>query len=365
MNSSKESTMRSQIWKNFAKLGFAGATIAAIGFAFVTLTPTEDGLTADASADISDFTALAVGGDRQFADAIRAMGLKPRPFDMNGNTMYFASGNYRMAPLDVMRQTQALFVETGVNEKNHSDLIPVRQKSATINWDSIGDDVDKSVSAWETLMPAASATYSGDVVPTQVSHDYVEMVGMDLLGSSDQEMWERVHAAGGDPMNMIKGYRFMDIHAEKGGERSAVTAVWSDNEDFQAQRFVGRGDQSPPDPNVPACLGCSRDFRVQSLAKDEPFQSNMFSVRGGNVQGTYEYYRDSLQQQGWKETGVQPYLNRLGQELDEVADLNDQGRVLNFERGDESMQFAVIDAAGSVQVISMHEKTGAQNELPQ
>lgn len=356
--------MRNDIWKHFAKLGLAGGTIAAIGFAMVALTPSEDGLTADASADITDFTTTALGGDQKFASAIQAMGLKPRPFDFNGNTMYFASGSYSMPPLEVMRETQALFVETGVNEKNHSDMLPIRQKAATINWDAIGHDVDRSFAGWETLMPATNATTSGDVVPTQVSREYVEMVGMDLAGSADASMFERLHQTGGDPLSMIKGYRYMDIHAEAGGKRSAVTAVWSDNEDFQAERFVGRGDQSPPDPNVPACLGCTRDFRVQSLAKDEPFQSNMFLARHGNVASTYDYYRSSLTRDGWTETGVQPYLDRLGQELDEVAELNQRGRLLSFERGGESMQFAVIEAEGAVQVLSLHEQDGAQNKLP-
>lgn len=351
---------------SLGKLAGAGAVIAGIGFAFMTQDPTSTEVgPSKAEADIADFAAVSLTQSQEFTKAVVGMGMKPRAFDYNGNTLFFASGSYDMKPMEFMEKSQDHFVKAGINKKDHGDTVPLREQARRINWDGTNGSLQREMAAWGQLVPTAEAMVEGDVVPTDVTPDRIEMVGY-KLNTDGKALLDAIDAedkSGKSVRNLMGGYRYMDAHWEPGTGRSAVTAVWT-GEDFAAERMEGQGAQSPPDPNVPACVGCIRNHRVQSLDKNEPYQSNMYTTTALNVSETYDFYRTAMTNRGWAEGGVQPTMNRLGEVMPEVAALNDRGRILTLERGNEALQVAIFPGETGAQVVTLHETAGAQNELP-
>lgn len=355
-----------------AKLALAGGVVFGIGFAFVTLDPAapEKG-TAEAEADIADFTLIPTTETQKFTAAMANLGLRPRRYDYNGNVLYFSSGYSKESPRELLHVVQEELVRTGVNEKNHAELKPtqqgledVRRFFALDNAKELQTD-ERADALWSQIVPSSEALLTGDVVPTKVSDNHLRMIGFDmnkqfespkdLVGSEEMKRKRPVQG-------LMGGYKYFEAHWEDTSRTSAITAVWSD-EDFDPQRMEGPGD-SPPDPNVPPCIGCERDFRVQSLEPDEPFQANMFTTKS-TVSETYEFYRSTMEQRGWRESGVQPRMQTLERFLPELREVNRLGRVLSLEKDGESLQLAILpDGVQRVNVLTNHEEGDAQTTEP-
>ena len=264
-----------------------------------------------------------------------------------------------------MYDIQEHLVDYGINKENHALKGSMAEASEKMDWQNLAALNDVSNPEFKPLIDQAEKLIQqGDVVPTRVSEERVEMVGYvsardteDITKLFDGDHSERKVA------NLMGGYRYIDAMWD--GKSTEVSAVWS-AEDFSADRMDGIGnDQSPADPAVPICMGCSRDFRVQTIDGKDPFASNMFTT-GMAVDETYEYYRARMQERGWYEPGAQGFLSRMLPHLPDLQRVYDMGRVMSFERGNEAMQITVMpDEMGGTTVITTHEAQDAQIAHPE
>ena len=349
------------------KLALAGATVFGIGFAIVTrdLDPqapvAEMGHVAEAEADLIDGWGVDTE-DVKFARAVSAMGMRPRAYDYNGNVVYFATGYADgETPMEAAHRFQEELVYYGVNARNHASDVALGTRFLATGGEF--EDPAEAGHLFEAARPTARASLNGEVVPVEVRREYVSMSGLELAGGVDDVLAAyRSHGkTGSRPLReLMKGYRFFDATMEPESRRSMLTAVWTRDADFDPRRMEdATDDQSPPDPSIPPCMGCDRDFRFQSLNPGEPFAANKWTT-GATPQQTYTFYRDQMEARGWRETGVQPYLDRIAQIVPKVAAL--QGRMLSMEKDGQSMSIALIpDGRGGTQVISQHQDEGAQS----
>lgn len=353
--------------KNLAKVGAAGGVIFAIGFAFVTQDPkVEEVGPAKAQADIQDFIGAPASKSAKFTEAMVGLGLTPRTYDFNGNVMYFAVGTSHkgVKPMEMMDKIQEHLVDYGVNKKNHSDMVPMQQQARKINWDEASQSDEKMHAAFEPLAKAADPLLDdGDIVPVHVSEHYVEMVGVDTNRDLKDPAALAEDESNRKVRNLMGGYKYID--ATWDGDRTEITAVWT-AEDFSAERHEGEGlGQSPPDPDVPTCMGCVRDYRMQTIDKSDAFQANMFATNV-DVEQTYQFYKRAMVDRGWYETGAQPMMDRLAEYMPELREVQHQGRILNLERDGQAMQLAIIpDAEAGTRVLTLHETSGAQLAHPE
>lgn len=351
-------------FKNLCKLGVAGGVIFGVGFLMVTQDPesTEVG-PAPAKADISDFMGAPASKSAQFTEAMVAMGLKPRVYDYNGNVMYFAVGDSEQRPRELMHTIQDHLVNYGVNEKNHSDMMPLRDAGRATNWQP---ESETEQSMLQKLKPLADKgaimIKDGEVVPTNVTDARIEMIGYDKnKAPADLEKMFEGDESNRPVANLMGGYKYIDAFWDESKQRSEVSAVWS-GDDFLASRMEGEGpNQSPPDPDVPSCMGCNRDFRMQTIDNQDSFSANMYATNLG-VDQTYSYYRNAMERRGWKEGRAQNFLNNLAEFMPELRAIQDNGRILNLERDNgETMQIAIMpDTKQGTRIISTQEANGAQ-----
>jgi len=339
--------------RNGLKLTVTGGIVFAIGFATLTQNPAEPTQVTEASADISFFN----GKDgSEFTRAMASLGLEPRPYDFNGNVMYFASGYADgKTPDDILHIVQDELVRYGVNKANYSDVTPMQEHLRSVDWRK-----DQDGAGFAPLAGVSKAYLSGEVIPIDKSPHYVAMAGVNPQKSYDKIIDDyRAHPSGG-VNEQLGGYRFIDATAEPSLDRTMVTAVWSDD-DFSANKFENKSFiKSPPDPNVPSCIGCDRDFRMKSLAPNEPFAANKFTTNA-DLNTTYSFYKTAMENRGWQESGFQPKLDKIAQHLPEARI---QGRILNMEQGDRAMNIIMIpNEDGQVSVYATEEGKGAQEGL--
>jgi hypothetical protein len=240
-----------------------------------------------------------------------------------------------------------------------------------INWGSLTslpgrEAFEKTIGTpqFKTISENGGALLDGEVIPTAVSENRIEMVGYEK-NREGKDVGELL--AGDDSKrkvaNLMGGYRYID--ATWMGDETEVSAVWS-AEDFSADRMEGKGnDQSPPDPDVPVCMGCSRDFRMQTIDNGDAFSSNMYNTSLG-VDQTFEYYRAQMESRGWYEPGANGMLSRLANYMPELQAINQRGRILHLERGDdEAMQITIMPDEAGTTVMTSHEARDAQLAHPE
>jgi hypothetical protein len=338
------------------KLALTGAIIAGLAF-FVFAQSPEDGSldVKEAEADIGWFSAGDDG--HNFTRAIVKAGMKPRPYDLNGNRMYFASGRTEMKPAEVESTMQDIFVEEGVNEKNHTGRQPMEQAALLGDLQSPEGRANLAQENTET----GELFMDGEVMPVQRRRGYVAMAGYDWK-MSEEDMIDRISAGKMSarefhPDNMITGYKFVDATWEPASRMTSVTSVWT-GDDFKAERMHDEGfKKQTPDPNVPACIGCERDFRFQSLAKDEPVRANKWRTNA-SVEETYRFYSKAMHQRGWSANRSDDVLQELATRLPSVGAIS--GRLLHLEKDGKVMTIAMVpDGRGGTEVMSNERYEGA------
>lgn len=350
------------------KLGFAGATVAGIGWAILTLDVSPEaapGTVATAEADIID-TAVADG--TEFSRAMASLGLRPRAYDFNGNVMYFASGYADgKSPYEVMDIVQNEMVYYGVNSKNWLSEKPVAVKFAgqghfQQTFDPAQGFQKAKLEALEDT-GVANAMLKGEIVPLVKEKNYVVMGGVTPQRDVAEVVEQFQKDGARSPIkDYLGGYRFIDATDEPGENRTMVTAVWT-NDDFDAKKMDNRAfKQQPADPNVPACVGCEREFRMQSLQKDEPFRQNKWTARNAGLDETYAFYQRAMATRGWTESGVQSKLDRLAPHFPEIN--NVPGRMLNMQKDGRTMTITLIPAPnGGTEVYSSEQFDDTQGTL--
>ncbi|MBA2661268.1 MAG: hypothetical protein H0U74_03180 [Bradymonadaceae bacterium] len=331
------------------KLTAAGSVIATIAW-LVLVTSPEGEVAQPAQAVIFD---LFGGADSsaEFGKVIANSGLEPRPYKYNGNVMFFAAGETEKSPSDVLDYYQREFVARGINKKNHKDTTPM--KGALAQSFLPGAD---NARALDDADPASKAILAGEIVPFQTGSDYVAMGGMvlsDAKLSNEQRLEKMLEEDKYDYEAKFKGFRWVDAAYDRDVKRTQITAVWTDN-DFDAAKMNGTAFvEEPGDPEIPACIGCYRDFRVESLSPKERFSANQFRTTTA-LDTTNNFYTVAMEKRGWKLSGAQPALDKLAKFIPELADINQEGRMLDLERGDSNISIVMVpNDDGSTRVFTL------------
>jgi hypothetical protein len=342
-------------FKNIVKLAGTGAVIFGIGFATLVQNPEQPTEVAEVTADITLFS----GNDgTEYTRAMASLGLEPRPYDLNGNVMYFATGYADgKSPEEVMQIVQKELVRYGINSKDYSDITPMHAHLKAQKWTE-----DSGTEGFEGIQDISAAYLKGEVMPIEKRPGYIAMAGVNPQKSYEkiiEDYQEHKHLGLNEQLG---AYRFIDATSEPEFNRTMVTAVWS-ADDFSAAKLENKTFiQAPPDPNVPACMGCERDFRMKSLATNEPFSANKFTTQT-DLDTTYNFYKRAMEARGWRESGFQAKLNKVAEVLPEARIA---GRTLNMEQGDRAMNIILIpDEQGKVTVYATEEGEGAQKGLYQ
>ncbi len=349
------------------KLALAGAILCGTGWAILTQDVAADASLGDVPEAQADIVDGAVVDGTEFTRAIASLGFKPRAYDMNGNVMYFATGTAPgKSPHQVMNIIQDEMVEYGVNSKNWLGEAPLAGSLAKSDFQQTFDPAkgfDRSKLESIDNGGISAAMLNGELVPIQNDKNYIATAGV-TPGRDVKEVVADFQAAGGrSPIrDFTGGYRFVDATGEPGEDSSMVTAVWTD-ENFDAKKMDNRAfKQQPADPNVPACVGCEREFRFQSLQKDEPFRNNKWTAKNASMDNTYDFYQTAMANRGWSESGVQAKLSRLGQYFPEVNQI--PGRTLNMTKDGQNMTITLIPSPnGGTEVFSSEQYGDTQGGL--
>lgn len=322
------------IIKPIAKLAVAGATIFAIAFAVMSAEP------APAEADV--FFGSSDSNHERFARVIEGSGLKARPYDLNGNVIYFASGQTRKSPAEALHYYQDAFHSEGINSRSWADH-PTRVEA-----NARGDK-----GAAHAL---AEATLRGEIVPEVRAPNYVTMTGM-AATASDRSDFVAAGTADGKFRfaDAAQGFRMIEAMWDEELGRTQLTAVWTaddfDHHKMDNTAFV----QSPPDTEIPACIGCKREVAFKSLNPGEPFRSDSYRT-SSSPSVTHEYFSRSMSSRGWEPTGVQRKLDWLADRLGGEPGLN-AGKLLDLRHPDGRTATIAIseDPAGGTRVFTMRD----------
>lgn len=350
------------------KLGLAGAVICAIWFLALTQDPVEPvGEVAPAHADVNWFQGKDGG---EFTRAMASLGLKPRPYDLNGNVIYFASGTADKTPTEIEGIVQDTLVQYGVNSKDYSKEPAMgtevgawqmpKDPNAQADWDAFQANIDKTRGGRDAMM-------NGEVITTIREPSFVRMVGVDWNQSVD-EVVERMKSESADatpdlaPKSLMGGYKFVEAMYDPGSGKTDITAVWTGKE-FDARKMDNTAFvQQEADPNVPACIGCTRDFRMQALDKDEPLRANKWHTLS-SPKTTYDFYVKAMSQRGWRISKSQDILDKAAEIVPQLAAI--QGKILNLEKDGKTMQIAFVpDGQGGTDIFSQERFEEAMSTIP-
>lgn len=356
------------------KLGFSGAVIVAIAAIFLVVS--DDGDVSEAQADLYDLHSADVYAHGDFERVLEDSGLEPRPYDLNGNFVNFAVGESELTPAELMEYYQHKFERAGINSEVYDEAM----FSAMASDDAFGN---------EDLRDAQDAFWQGEMVPLSVSDEHVAMAGLlgavdpederydnfkDQLQSADlshvgdqRQLYSHLEELGdlhlppvigaGDVFeDDIEGFRFLEAHREPGTATTTVTSTWSDGE-FDARKMNDPdADGVGADGEVPACIGCQRDKRLQALNDDEPYVLNQFRTTSPPEQIT-SFYRQAMPRRDWTPTETDEALEALKPHVLELQQM--PGHMVNFERGDEFLTVFVADqpdAGGERGVVTLYEE---------
>lgn len=150
--------------RNISKLTVAGATICGIAFYMVTTAPSAEAPLAvnEVQADVAWFDVASDG--HEFTRAMAAAGLEPRPYDLNGNVIYFANGKVDKTPAEVESALQKILVEHRVNTKSYAG-VPTNESLAARGRLATQEDVAKLGDKMGNN-ELSEAILAGEVVPT-------------------------------------------------------------------------------------------------------------------------------------------------------------------------------------------------------
>lgn len=347
------------------KLIGASSLICLIAFLFMVVSPDEkETLIKTAEADI--YMLDGIEDTERFKKAVSAMGIKGRPYDFNGNVMFF--GNARIHDSASAEETanlvQQQLVFSGVNKKNYLKYDTQLTTDEQPNAELTEEEAQKAQDYRDAMI-------AGEVVPTRKTKTLYEMSGVTGIESTKAfaEKTARLseeEAKGKSLANFINGYRYIEVRQEEGSSTAEILAVWTDDK-FDGDKLTNKEgvQQSPPDDKIPACIGCERVRRVQALDKNEPYNINKW-VTTSSIDETYDFYLKSMSNRGWKESGKQQKIGKLARALPEVAGII--GRGLSLEKDGEVIEITILPSKkGGAEVFSMEKYMDTQptlNRLP-
>ena len=213
-----------------AKFGLSGALIC--GIAAIFLVADERGSVSDAEADIATNVPVKHIAGHDFTEVVAKTGMRPRPYEVNGNEVYFAVGYTDEGPDEILRAYQKKFVASGINAQEFNTIPDAKFERTMQDLMSIKDarsledlqkfDMDEYEQAYNLAM------LNGGVVPISQRPGYVAMGGM--VSKDESEKLEDVFGGWDAAQNpeaqlggFMDGFRFID--AQKVGEkRTRVTS---------------------------------------------------------------------------------------------------------------------------------------------
>lgn len=316
--------------KVLLKLGACGATIAAIAFAFVTLSP--EGEVAPSEADVVDFVFGPKDRTEVYRDALARMGhTKPEPYDLNGNVVYFSSAFAKGSPRQLMEEYQRVLRDEGFNRKAYGPM----------------DNTE------EGHMELVEGMVLGDMVPILVEDDHVIMAGGTIKG--DPRSPEELEALGmpqtpEEMRDRLDGHKWLEImRHEEFDDSSMVISTWAD--DFNVKKMIP-GNREPDqnvDTEIPACPGCTRLMKFDSLGTDKLHKQTVYS-NASSVEGASGFYVEALRQRGWELTETSDMYEKV---RDQVLYEGDDAALLQFTKNDRFLTILAYpdDGGATVQVL--------------
>lgn len=318
------------------KLGAAGATIFAIGWAFLTLAPS--GEVADSQADIADFALFAPETHTQrFANSLKELGHEPpRVYNYNGNDVYFSTRSTPKRPRELILEYQEEFVRQGVN----SQVWDVREDLGELaRQGRLEQEADARM----------SAMLDGEL--QVLYHDPNRMIMASALLDAGrlgpEDVQPRV-GPDGEPVLGVKfdkvfqSHNYIEANWNPIEQETTVTASWSD-EDFDIAKALPRDPHDPaqdvaPDPDVPACIGCTRLTRFAAQSEQEkPFVKQIF-VSTQSPRQLERFYELAMRNRGWDAPKNAETLKELmGTRRDDF----DFSKVLHFHRDGEFLTISI------------------------
>lgn len=318
---------------SLAKLGLCGTTIVVIAVLFLTVHPKEG--IQPAEADITDFfpTNLITGKD--FTQLANNSGLRPKPYQVNGNDVYLAVGKTEMPPQEVLSFYQKRFVQAGINPREFHEVPPAKYQRKFVD---IGKG-DLSPDELEYNM----TMLTGGVVPLVVDSEYVAMGGiLPRSGAKNMdELFEGWSYEG--ERSGADGFRFLDAQRDEKSGLTRVTSVWSDRDfDWQKMEKPRAGDVAP-DLEVPACMGCSVLMRMKSMDPKERYQANLYEATtpGAHVAAFYE---KTMRNRNWQRSDANRTLDYVRAQYPDLMPRPD-AELLHFTQGKRELTIAIIPDA--------------------
>ncbi|QED27114.1 hypothetical protein FRD01_07635 [Microvenator marinus] len=283
--------------KVFGKLGLAGAIIA--GVAGVMLVTQPDGEVSEAEADIATFTTTKALYDEDFAKVVESSGLKPKPYELNGQLVYFAVNYTERSPTEILEAYQKRFVEAGINKKEFLEVPEGKYKRTLDDFASLDP---KRINLNEDELDYNEAILNGGVVPLERREGYVAMGGMvpkDDRHDSLEELFADWQIDQIDRLGTKMGaWRFIDAQA-LGPNYTRVTSMWSgDNTNFEA---MGNPQKAGVNPimETPVCMGCSVGSQMKSLDKSHRYRIGHF-YGGRSTDDLVGFYETAMRSRGFE-----------------------------------------------------------------
>lgn len=163
------------------RLGLTGATVAGIGWAFITLSPPkadtpvqEQSLIQESQADIFGMSFAAPNRTQKFMESLERLGHEPpRAYDANGNSMFFSTAVTHKMPEQILREYQQEFVNQGLNSEIYT------QSPFAL----LGSDEE---STRDRAFKMLDAAMKGEMIPQIVSKDHVSIGGANMHLPEDE-----------------------------------------------------------------------------------------------------------------------------------------------------------------------------------
>lgn len=352
--------MNTQTVKNSLKLIAAATTICGMGWGILTFGHDVRGTVAvpEAEADILAFDFAPKSKTAVFVDSLDDLGMEePRAYDWNGNKMFFSTMTTPDSPRDVLSRFQDKFLADGLNTKSHRERKPFTGKLTDIHRIKNASPAEqkKFLKVFESQWSGNNDFFSGGIVPTMVTDDYIAMTGAVSRDSADTNLdfLKEVTTKGKskDLLDHVAGMKNIEIF--KLGSGSRVTAVWSDEEmDMNKFTDVRRPGQVSGASNVPACPGCDRLMKVSGESLEEKGYVTTLFEGHSTKEDQIRFYRQAMGNRGWKESKAAEVLRKA--EADGIKPSSSTD-VMLFEREGKFMSFLVSPSEGGKTQVQVME----------